>query len=290
MAIDVPVEHIVLIDRGFDYPNKVNMPEVWNRLAKTQLDDLWIKDSMGTQYVALSLNLELTSLFLQTRISRLKIRPTLPKSSKSLIMLANMTLFASFKWLANLFGNRKSRRSWRMHMPRLIACMTWRTSLAWRTSQMFWKSERCFPDELYQAAKLLFSVSNLALLATTLIYLGENQAAVESAQKAENTVVSCSTFYLQDDADSFVQGLEAGACRMYWEKWIPTCELTIDPIVLDLTSLSLGTYLWSEYHDPCRMYFRPPDASICWHLCRRNFPPCSQFMNVAVILTKSCRC
>jgi len=28
MAIDVPVEHIVLIDRGFDYPNKVNMPEV----------------------------------------------------------------------------------------------------------------------------------------------------------------------------------------------------------------------------------------------------------------------
>ncbi len=48
--------------------------------------------------------------------------------------------------------------------------------------------EKCFNDELYQAPKLLFaSISNWARLATTLIYLGENQAAVESARKADNT-------------------------------------------------------------------------------------------------------
>jgi clathrin heavy chain len=48
--------------------------------------------------------------------------------------------------------------------------------------------EKCFEDELYQAAQLLFtSISNWAGLATTLIYLGENQAAVESARKASNT-------------------------------------------------------------------------------------------------------
>ena len=48
--------------------------------------------------------------------------------------------------------------------------------------------EKCFDDELYQAAKLLFtSISNWARLATTLIYLEENQAAVESARKAGNT-------------------------------------------------------------------------------------------------------
>ena len=55
--------------------------------------------------------------------------------------------------------------------------------------------EKCFEDELYQAAKLLFtSISNQAHLATTLIYLGENQAAVESARKAGNTqwVFPCS--------------------------------------------------------------------------------------------------
>lgn len=50
--------------------------------------------------------------------------------------------------------------------------------------------EKCFEDELYQAAKLLFqSISNWARLATTLIYLGENQTAVESARKAGNTQV-----------------------------------------------------------------------------------------------------
>jgi clathrin heavy chain len=48
--------------------------------------------------------------------------------------------------------------------------------------------ETCFEDELYQPAKLLFtSISNWAHLATTLIYLVEIQAAVESARKAGNT-------------------------------------------------------------------------------------------------------
>jgi clathrin heavy chain len=48
--------------------------------------------------------------------------------------------------------------------------------------------EKCFEDKLYQAAKLFFtSISNRARLATTLIYLGKNQAAVESARKAGNT-------------------------------------------------------------------------------------------------------
>lgn len=53
--------------------------------------------------------------------------------------------------------------------------------------------EKCFEDGLYQAAKLLFqSISNWARLATTLIYLGENQPAVDAARKAGNTqYVSC---------------------------------------------------------------------------------------------------
>src|SRR6266436_10370698 len=111
MAINVLVEHIVSIDRGFDYASKVNRPEVWSRLAKAQLDGLRIKDSTGMQYFALSLNLELTFLFCfwQTRTSRLKIRPTSPKSSKSRIVLESMTtLFASFKWFTNLFMSRES--------------------------------------------------------------------------------------------------------------------------------------------------------------------------------------
>lgn len=54
--------------------------------------------------------------------------------------------------------------------------------------------EKVFEQSLYEAARLLFSsISNWARLATTLIYLGENQAAVDAARKAGNTqyVSSC---------------------------------------------------------------------------------------------------
>lgn len=48
--------------------------------------------------------------------------------------------------------------------------------------------EKVFEMELYEAARLLFgSISNYARLATTLIYLGEHQAAVDAARKAGNT-------------------------------------------------------------------------------------------------------
>jgi hypothetical protein len=48
--------------------------------------------------------------------------------------------------------------------------------------------EKCFNDELYQATRLFFtSIYNWTRLAMTVIYLGESQAAVESARKAGNT-------------------------------------------------------------------------------------------------------
>ena len=44
------MEHIVFIDRGLDYTNKVDLPEVWSRLGKAQLDGLRIKDPIGMLY------------------------------------------------------------------------------------------------------------------------------------------------------------------------------------------------------------------------------------------------
>jgi clathrin heavy chain len=46
-AINVLVEYVVSIDRGLEYANKVNKPEVWSRLAKAQLDGLRVKDAIG---------------------------------------------------------------------------------------------------------------------------------------------------------------------------------------------------------------------------------------------------
>ena len=48
--------------------------------------------------------------------------------------------------------------------------------------------DRCFDDGLYEAAKLLFNnISNFARLASTLVHLGEYQAAVDGARKANST-------------------------------------------------------------------------------------------------------
>merc|ERR1719248_265945 len=49
-------------------------------------------------------------------------------------------------------------------------------------------AERCYTEALYEAAKILFnSISNFSRLATCLMHLGEHQAAVDAARKANST-------------------------------------------------------------------------------------------------------
>lgn len=48
-AMNVLVDHVVSIERGYSYANKINKPEVWSRLAKAQLDGLRVKDAIGKQ-------------------------------------------------------------------------------------------------------------------------------------------------------------------------------------------------------------------------------------------------
>lgn len=48
--------------------------------------------------------------------------------------------------------------------------------------------DRCYEEGMYEATKLLYNnVSNFARLASTLVHLGEYQAAVDSARKANST-------------------------------------------------------------------------------------------------------
>lgn len=48
--------------------------------------------------------------------------------------------------------------------------------------------DRCYDAQLYEAAKVLFNnISNFARLASTLVHLGEYQAAVDGARKANST-------------------------------------------------------------------------------------------------------
>ena len=50
-AINVLVEYIVSIDRAYQFANKVNVPPVWSRLGKAQLDGLRIKEAIGKHLI-----------------------------------------------------------------------------------------------------------------------------------------------------------------------------------------------------------------------------------------------
>ncbi|ORY30240.1 hypothetical protein BCR39DRAFT_530157 [Naematelia encephala] len=172
-AMNVLVEHMVSIDRGFAYANKINQPAVWSRLGKAQLDGLRVKDAIDSY-----------------------IKADDPSNFEEVIEIANRAGkhddLVRFLQMA-----RKSARepkidtelayayakTDRLHDMEEFLGMT-------NVADVLKVGEKCFDDELYQAAKLLFSsISNWARLATTLIYLGENQAAVDAARKAGNTQV-----------------------------------------------------------------------------------------------------
>ncbi|KAJ3982556.1 hypothetical protein F5890DRAFT_1529120 [Lentinula detonsa] len=173
MAMTVLVEHIVSLDRGVEYANKVNLPEVWSRLAKAQLDGLRIKDSIDSYIKAQD-----PSNF--TEVIEIADRAGKHDDLVRYLQMARKSLREPKIDTELAFAYARTDR---LHDMEDFLSMT-------NVADILEVGERCFEVELYQAAKLLFqSISNWARLATTLIYLGENQAAVESARKAGNTQV-----------------------------------------------------------------------------------------------------
>ncbi|KZO92891.1 clathrin heavy chain [Calocera viscosa TUFC12733] len=173
LAMSVLVEHIVSLDRGVDYANKVNEPKVWSRLAKAQLDGLRIKDAIDSYIKANDPSNYAEVIEIANRAGK-------QDDLVRFLQMARKTLREPMIDTELAYAYAKTDR---LHDMEEFLGMT-------NVADILQVGEKCFEDELYQAAKLLFSsISNWARLATTLIYLGENQAAVESARKAGNTQV-----------------------------------------------------------------------------------------------------
>lgn len=86
--------------------------------------------------------------------------------------------------------------------------------------------DRCYDDKMYEAAKLLYNnVSNFGRLASTLVHLGEYQAAVDGARKANSTrtwkevmnddAVSFLTLMKSKESDEALQRKYSGQCSFY---------------------------------------------------------------------------
>lgn len=172
-ATQVLVEHIVSIDRAQEYAELVELPDVWSKVAKAQLDGLRISDAIESY-----------------------IRAEDPINHNEVIDMA--THAGKDEELIKYL--RMARRTQRE--PAID------TALAFSYARMDQLSEledflratnvtdieasgdKAYAEGYHQAAKIFFTnISNWAKLATTLVHLEEYQAAVECARKANSVKV-----------------------------------------------------------------------------------------------------
>ncbi|XP_054748808.2 clathrin heavy chain 1 isoform X1 [Lytechinus pictus] len=170
-AIQVLIEHIKNLDRAYEFAERCNEPDVWSQLAAAQITagmvkeaiDSYIKANDPSTYLEVvqaasdSGNWEDLVRYLQ--MARKKARDAYVETE---------LIFAFAK--TNRLADLEEFISGPNH------------------AQIQQVGDRCYNEGMYEAAKLLFNnVSNFARLASTLVHLGEYQAAVDSARKANST-------------------------------------------------------------------------------------------------------
>uniref|UniRef100_A0A672LGN0 Clathrin heavy chain n=1 Tax=Sinocyclocheilus grahami TaxID=75366 RepID=A0A672LGN0_SINGR len=170
-AVQVLIEHIGNLDRAYEFAERCNEPAVWSQLAKAQLQKGLVKEAIDSyikaddpsaymevgQAAAQSGNWEDLVKFLQ--MARKKARESYVET-ELIFALAKTNRLAELEEFINGPNNA--------HIQQV--------------------GDRCYDEKMYDAAKLLYNnVSNFGRLASTLVHLGEYQAAVDGARKANST-------------------------------------------------------------------------------------------------------
>ena len=172
-ATDVLVSHMMAIDRAHEYAERIDQPEVWSMVAKSQLGGLRVTDSIDSY-----------------------IRAQDPSNYAEVIELATSS-GKDEDLIKFLRMARKTQRE-----PPIDTALAFAFA---RTNQLpeledFLHSpnvadieasgDKAYEEGLHQASKIFYtSISNWAKLATTLVHLEEYQAAVECARKANSVKV-----------------------------------------------------------------------------------------------------
>ncbi|KAI2792259.1 putative clathrin heavy chain [Penicillium oxalicum] len=172
-AVNVLVENIVSIDRAQEFAERVELPEVWSKVAKAQLDGLRVTDSIESY-----------------------IRANDPSNYNEVIEIA--THAGKDEDLVKFL--RMARKTLREPAidTGLAFCFARLDQLAeledflrsTNVADIEASGDKAYEEGYHQAAKIFYtSVSNWAKLATTLVHLEEYQAAVECARKANSVKV-----------------------------------------------------------------------------------------------------
>lgn len=172
-ATNVLVENIVSIDRAQEYAERVELPEVWSKVAKAQLDGLRVSDSIESYIRAGDPSNYAEVIETATRagkdedlIKYLKMaRKTLREPP---VDTALAFCYARLNQLAELEDFLR----------------------ATNVADIEASGDKAYEEGLHEAAKIFYtSISNWAKLATTLVHLEDYQAAVDCARKANSVKV-----------------------------------------------------------------------------------------------------
>jgi len=169
----VLVEHVVSIDRAQAYAEEVDIPPVWSKVAKAQLDGLRVSDSIDSY-----------------------IKADDPKNYEEVIEIA-VAAGKNEELIKYLRMARKTLREPAIDTA-LAFCFARLDQLAeledflraTNVANVEESGDKAYAEGLFEAAKIFFtSISNWAKLATTLVHLADYQAAVDCARKANNIKV-----------------------------------------------------------------------------------------------------
>lgn len=172
-AVNVLVENIVSIDRAQEFAERVELPEVWSKVAKAQLDGLRVSDSIDSYIRANDPSNYSEVIETATHAGKDEdlvkfLRMARKTLREPAIDTALAFCFARLDQLAELEDFLRS------------------TNVA----DIEASGDKAYEEGYHQAAKIFFtSVSNWAKLATTLVHLEDYQAAVECARKANSVKV-----------------------------------------------------------------------------------------------------
>ncbi|VDN52328.1 unnamed protein product [Dracunculus medinensis] len=170
-AINVLIDNVVNLDRAYEFAERCNEPGVWASLAKAQLKEGLVKEAVDSFIKADD----------PTAYMEVVCKCAETDSWEDLVRYLQM-------------ARKKSRESYiETELVYAYAKTNRLTDLEEFISgpnhaQIQQIGDRCFDNEMYEAAKILFnSISNFAKLSVTLVRLGEFQGAVDAARKANST-------------------------------------------------------------------------------------------------------
>lgn len=172
-ATNVLVDHIVSIDRAQEYAERVELPEVWSKVAKAQLDGLRVSDSIDSYIKAQDPSNYNEVIETATHAGKdedlVKFLKMARKTQREpAIDTALAFSYARLDQLAELEDFLRSAN----------------------VADIETSGDKAYEEGFHQAAKIFFtSISNWAKLATTLVNLSDFQAAVECARRANSVKV-----------------------------------------------------------------------------------------------------